>query len=175
MWANTWTLIPNVTEFWGQNSKQKTFLALRAFWVCQKSFWEVFWGVSDVQTKPRLFCSVKPACAMALARPLYFCRYALRVCGPKMVEAPSYRCTWKAAGHLALMTWLWMTDRSIAVQLCLPGIPRMWWCNGCKCYSARRSPLQHLWMHPRTEVPGTHTETHTQVGSHDTLQRGLAD
>lgn len=61
-----------------------------------------------------------------------------------------------------LVTWLWMTDRwIIVVQLCLPGIPRMWWCNECKCYSDQLSPLLHLWMHPRPEAPGTHTETHT--------------
>lgn len=152
------------TKISGQNrKKKKPFLATRVFRsLHQSSLWKVFWVCLWMWlTKTRLLISVQPACAMALARPLYFCRYALRVCGPKMVEAPSYRCTWKAAGHVALLTSLWMTDRwFIALQLCLPGIPQMWWCNECKYYSDQQSPLLHLWMHPRTEVPGTHTHTH---------------
>lgn len=50
----------------------------------------------------------------------------------------------------------WLTG---GLWRCLPGIPRMWWCNEYKCYSDQQSPLLHLWMHPQTEVPGTHTRT----------------
>lgn len=65
-----------------------------------------------------------------------------------------------------LVTWRWWHhDEWLTggLQLCLPGIPRMWWCNECKCYSDQQSPLLHLWMHPRTEVPAMHTHRYSHM------------